>query len=134
MSESNDDLSAQLAQLQITHNDELNALHAKHHRERAALLASSSSSSTPVSAVVVAPPVAVLVAPTPSPSLPAFDSLDQPLSVGAAVLVLNNGRNSPKGSIATIVRISTRKDNWVCIRISETDIITWRAGFNLEYL
>ena len=140
MSNTSDDITQRLAQLHLTHNAELSALHARHHRERSALLDTSSLSSPPLAAVVVpadTPTVATLVpasTPPASSGQPAWDIVGHKLFVGHTVILLNNGRTVQSGTVATIIRLSARKRNWVCVRVCNSKVITWRAGFNLEFL
>ena len=140
MSNTSDDITQRLTQLQLTHNAELSALHARHHRERSALLDTSSLSSPPLAAVVVpadTPTVATLVpasTPPASSGQPAWDIVGHNLFVGHTVILLNNGRTVQSGTVATIIRLSARKRNWVCVRVCNSKVITWRAGFNLEFL
>ena len=130
-----DDLSERLAQLHLTQNAELSALHARHHRERAALL----TSSPPIPSVTVhssssSLPVAVPVSPSAAVHPPASDFVHHPLSIGNLVGVLNTRRIGSHGDRATIVRFTPRKANWVCIRLNDSGFITWRSGVNLEFL
>ena len=135
MSNTSDDITQRLAQLHLTHNAELSALHARHHRERSALLGTSSLSSPPLAAVVVPadPPTVAPLVPA-STNQPAWDIVGHKLFVGHTVILLNNGRTVQSGTVATIIRLSARKRNWVCVRVCNSKVITWRAGFNLEFL
>ena len=76
----------------------------------------------------------LLPPPPASSGLPAWDIVGHKLFVVHTVILLINGRTVQSGTVATIIRLSARKRNWVCVRVCNSKVITWRAGFNLEFL